>query len=415
MYNTIKTSKGRQQVLNYFFILTLFYPIKGLFNIPFFVFIGDSSAFYFNKLYFILLFLFLIMLTIVNRLSFNKHDKLHILITFIVCFFALKNGNIELNRVVLMLFVLPILFQIFDQIGDNIFNYCIKLFFMFSLLYMFFEQILLQIRVDGELLISQNDYASFYKIVSANGETIDYRHTSFNVVRSGGFLADPLAMPVIVTMSAMYFYLYYKIYKKHLLFNILGMFLVISSLSTTAIISYVILIVIIETYYRRNLLMKILVSGILSPLIFYHPYFDYLIIRVTTNFSDEKYMNVFFNYDNMITLYGFKSLIFGEWVWFTRNVSSHLDIFLVVNAIGIVFSLYIYHRIFFKGIYLHAKHRNIYSIYSFMLLIPFISLYHHAMTLNTNVFIIVILISNRVIKPSKSFALNKDAESFKAK
>lgn len=401
--NTINESNNNQQIINVFFIFTLFYPVKGLLNIPLFVFIGDSSAFYFNKYYFIILFFHLMILTFVKGLSFNKSDKFHISITFIVCFIALKNGDINLIRIVLLLFVLPIILQLFDQVGDNIFNDCVNLFFKFTLLYMFFEQIFLHMRIDGELLISQIDYSSFYKLISTAGQTIDDRHTSFNIVRSGGFLADPLAMPVIVTMSAAYFYLYFKIYRKHLFFNMLGMYLVISSLSTTSIIAYIILIVIVEIYYRRNLLIKILFAGIFSPLIIYHPYFDYLVTRVTNNFSDEKYMKVFFDYSGLMSLTTFKSMLFGSWRWFTSNISSHIDLLLVVHAIGVVFSVYIYYKIFFKGINIHAKYKNINSIYSFMLLIPFISLYHHAMTLNVNVFIIVILLSNRVVKRRNYF------------
>ena len=45
----------------FLFIITLFYPFKGLINIGFYIFINDSDPNIFNKLCFIILFLFAVL------------------------------------------------------------------------------------------------------------------------------------------------------------------------------------------------------------------------------------------------------------------------------------------------------------------------------------------------------------------
>ena len=74
-----------------------------------------------------------------------------------------------------------------------------RAFFKFTLIYIAIEYTLLNIRIDGINLISQELYQTLYSILTPDGSTIDYRHQdSWWTYRSGGYLADPLAMPVLV-------------------------------------------------------------------------------------------------------------------------------------------------------------------------------------------------------------------------
>jgi len=398
-YITNKRKLYNHNFIVFLFIMTVFYPFKGLINIGFFAFINDSDPNIFNKLCFIILFIFIIATTAIKGISFDQSNKLHIIVTSIVLVFTLYNRDIELFKTVTILFFLPLLFQVFDDISIKTFNKYLTAFFILTLLYMTFEWILLQIRVDGEFLISKNSYAKYLQIISPGKNIIDGRSNTNGLLRSGGYLANPLAMPALVIISAIYFYLSYKIYNKYLFYALIGLFLVIAMSSTTGIIAYALSILIIEIYYRKHLVLKaIAVIIFFIFLVPYHPSYKSIIIRIEKNMLDQSYVNTYFDFHNLLSLTALKSFLIGEWKWDTTHISSHIDLLLIVNSFGIILSAYIFYRIFFIGIINHAKHKNIYSIYSILLLPAFISLYHHDMTLNTNVMILVVLLSNRVRK-----------------
>ena len=398
-YITNKRTLYNHNFIVFLFILTVFYPFKGLLNIGFYTFINDSDPFLFNKFCFAILFLFIIATTFITGIPADKNNRLHIFMSAIVCPITIYYLDFELYGVVIQLFILPLLLQVFDDISVNTFNKYVAAFFILTLLYMSFEWILLQIRVDGELLILKNQYFKYIKIISSGDNIIDGRSSTGGLLRSGGYLANPLAMPVLVTMAAFYFYLSYKIYNKYLFCALIGSFIVVSTSSTTAIIAYTLSILIIEIYYRKNFFLKAIAGTIIVVFLLpYHPSFNSIILRVENNFSNQSYVNTFFDFHNLLSLSALKAFLIGEWKWSTIHISSHIDLLLIVNSLGIIFSSYIFYRIFFRGIIYHAKHRNIYSIYSLLLLPAFISLYHMDMTLNINVMIIVVLLSNRVRK-----------------
>ena len=398
-YITNKRKLYNHNFIVFLFIMTVFYPFKGLINIGFYTFINDSDPYLFNKFCFAILFLFIIATTVIKGISFDQSNKLHIFVTSIVLVFTLYNRDIELFKTVTILFFLPLLFQVFDDISIKTFNKYLTIFFILTLLYMTFEWILLQIRVDGEFLISKNSYFKYLQIISPGEKIIDNRSNPNGLLRSGGYLANPLAMPVLVIMAAIYFYLSYKIYNKYLIYALIGSLVVVSTSSTTAIAAYTLSILIIEIYYRKLLFLKaIAVTIYIVYLLPYHPSYKSIITRVENNLSDQSYINIFFDFQNLLSLTALKAFLIGEWKWNTMHISSHIDLLLIVNSFGIILSAYIFYRIFFIGIINHAKHKNIYSIYSFLLLPAFLSLYHHDMTLNTNVMIIVVLLSNRVRK-----------------
>ena len=130
-----------------------------------------------------------------------------------------------------LLFLLPILLSIFNSLSEIYVNRGIRIFFKFTLIYMLIEYIILQITINGVNLISKDSYQMFYSIITPSGLTIDYRHSgSWWVVRSGGYMADPLAMPVLVLMSTIYFYINYRLYNRYLLYALIGIFLVFWSM-----------------------------------------------------------------------------------------------------------------------------------------------------------------------------------------
>ena len=116
-------------------------------------------------------------------------------------------------------------------------------------------------------------------------------------------------------------------------------------------------------------------------------------------------MLYYFNYDFFYELKNYYYFIFGSWSWFGSGVSSHLDFFLLPSSMGLI-GFYIMYKIFLRGFFVYRKNNNIFTIYSYILLSTFVTLYHHAMTLSVNVIILVIFISSRVnisIKPKIKF------------
>ena len=98
---------------------------------------------------------------------------------------------------------------------------------------MLIEYILLQININGVNLISKDSYQMFYSIITPGGITMDDRHFgSAWVVRSGGYLANPLAMPVLVLISTIYFYINYRLYNRHLFYALIGIFLALDNTNT---------------------------------------------------------------------------------------------------------------------------------------------------------------------------------------
>ena len=184
----------------------------------------------------------------------------------------------------------------------------------------------------------------------------------------------------------------------------LGIFLVISTASTTALISLFFTIIMFEIN-NFKISRFIAISSMIIIIILIHPSVDYILIRIAENFANPEYMSVFFDYKFMYEMKTYFYFIFGSWIWEGSAVSSHLDILLLLYSMGLI-GFYIMYKIFLRGFFVYRKNNNIFTIYSYILLSTFVNLYHHAMTLTVNVIILVIFISNRVnntIKPKFKF------------
>ena len=135
-YITNKRKRYNDNFIVFLFIMTVFYPFKGLINIGFYTFINDSDPNIFNKLCFIILFLSIIATTFITGIPADKNNRLHIFMTSIVCLVTFCNIEIELFQTVLILFILPLLLQVFDDISVNTFNKYVAAFFILTLLFL---------------------------------------------------------------------------------------------------------------------------------------------------------------------------------------------------------------------------------------------------------------------------------------
>ena len=376
-------------------VILVFYPAKGLLNLSYYFFQLESYPVLFNKFIFVLVITTLSIIFLFRKFDINKYG-VHILITFIAMVLSIVSKDIILIRNVSILFFLPILLSVFDSLSENNVNRIIRTFFKFTLIYMLIEYILLQININGANLISKETYQLYYSIITPDGITIDDRHYGSSwIVRSGGYMADPLAMPVLVLMSTIYFYINYRIYNSYLLYTIIGIFLVFTCISTTAIISLLFVVLLFE--FRNFKIKSILtISLIFIIIIFLHPSSDYIFNRVIQNISNPKYLGVFLDYNFMLVPETYTNIIFGSWKWYENNtISSHLDIVLIVDSMGL-FGIYIIYRIFLRNYFKISRKNNIYTVYTYILLSTLVTLYHQNMTLNLNVMLVVVFISNRL-------------------
>ena len=195
---------------NYLLLVTvfvIFYPTKGLLNLVYYFLQFESYPGFFNKLIFTFLIMSMLTLFLIKKFEINRYF-FHLIISTLGIGISLGSGDINLINKVLMLFLFPILLSVFDDLSEIYVERIIKSFFKFTLIYMIIEFILLNFRIDGTNLISEEIYQTFYSIISPSGMTIDYRHEgSWWTFRCGGFLADALAMPVLVLMPTIYFYI----------------------------------------------------------------------------------------------------------------------------------------------------------------------------------------------------------------
>jgi len=184
---------------NYILIATVFlvfYPLKGLLNLSYYFLQYEASPGIFNKFIFLLLLTSLSILFLYKKFKLKKYG-LHLLFTVLAIVLTIKNGDYVLLYQIFLLLVLPILFSIFDNVSSRHTEKVLNSFFKFIIIYMFIEYILLNITIEGRNLISKELYQTFYSIITPGGSTIDHRHSGgWLKFRSGGFLADPLAMPV---------------------------------------------------------------------------------------------------------------------------------------------------------------------------------------------------------------------------
>ena len=160
---------------------------------------------------------------------------------------GLIKGDTVFIYITVLLFILPVILIEVRQIPDRLFYKYLKSFFIISTLYMFIENIILHPSVLGLSFqpLPAEKYALYlnYLFVGAQDASTlitDYRYQGA-FVRTGGYLVDLLVMPVILSMTAIFFYVLVreKAGMFNIIFSLLSFYLLIISLSTTAIISFI--------------------------------------------------------------------------------------------------------------------------------------------------------------------------------
>ena len=416
-------------VLHISFILVLFYPLKGLISLFLSLLIGADVSSVIIRLSLFCLLSFLSLNIAVNKISLStKTDKLLFFIGIIGSMIGFLKGDTVFIYTTVLLFILPVLLSEMRQISDRIFYKYLKSFFIISTLYMFIEHIILHPSVLGLSFqpLPEDKYASylnylFVGALDASALVTDYRHQGA-FVRTGGYLVDLLVMPVILSMTAMFFYVLVR--EKagifNIIFSLLSFYLLAVSLSTTAIISFLLSLLYYEIFVKRIKLHSLLTITFISLFIgvaFISPAGTFVYNRLLVNLADQAYYNTFFDYSGLLKPVNIFYLIFGKWNWEAPDgVSSHIDLIMIPLSYGVIICFMLYKKILYPVINLRTM--DIYSkLFSLSILPAFICLYHHQMTLNINVMFLFTLLlvknsnsslncslpQNYLIKKQKSF------------
>ena len=266
-------------------------------------------------------------------------------------------------------------------------------------------------------------YGAYLDMLSGGTTLIvDFRYQGA-FIRTGGYLVNSLAMPVIMSMTAIFFYVLAR--EKagifNILFSLLSFYLLAVGLSTTAIISFTLSLLYYEIFVKRINLYSLLTITFISLFIgvaFVSPAGTYVYTRLLLNLADQTYYNTFFDFSGLLSPVNIIYLILGKWDWATpAGISSHIDLILIPLSYGGIISFMLYKKIVYPAIK-NSREMDIYNkLFSLSILPAFICLYHHQMTLNINVMFLVTLLlvknnnsslncslpQNYLIKKQKSF------------
>ena len=415
-------------VLYLTFCLIVFYPFKGVISFIW------SSIFAVNLSVIVISFLFIIMSCfvllnlIVNHLFFPRRtDIVLFVLGFVGVAFALfKVDNVLLHNT-LLLFFLPVLFSPMQKIDEAFFYKAVFLFFTISTIYLLAENIVLhparfglsfkapnhgQLCYYTSFLVSSPDYNAFLNLD-------DIRHTGLPN-RTGGYLGNILAMPVLISMAATFFYvsLREKITIVHFVLTVISVFLLISCLSTTAIIAFILTIIFYEFYTRRNF-TSIFVSALIILMIPILLYFSdtafHVYKRLLENLKNPQYFTTFFDHRVLLKEENYLYLIFGRWSSQPLpGGSSHVDLVNIVVAYGGIITYMLYKRILFPLSLLRITGDIRQRAYPFVILTAFICLFHSTMTLNMNVMMLVTLLMVKSSQIHNYSDVNGNAEMFRS-
>ena len=260
-----------------------------------------SSLIIRNILLFVLFFVFLNLLVNGILLADNS-DKIFLIIFFIGILMGILQNDGQFIYINVLLLGLPILFSRFRAVDDLLFFKIIYSFFFLSTLYLFVEHILLhpeKFFLDIEP-VSAEQYLNYSNLlVSKNNIRIaDLRFGAVGFIRTTGYLGHILAMPVIISMSAIFFYVLAR-EKLKLGNTILGLvsgYLCLTSLSTTATLAFIITIIIYELFLKKGVGLLIFLFFLVALAVVGNIFSTgiYLFERALGNFSDPSYYYAFF-------------------------------------------------------------------------------------------------------------------------
>jgi len=383
------------------FFLVLFYPFKGLFSAMLSLIIGSNVSSVIIRFSLVFVLFFVLLNLVINNITFpSKTDKILLYIGIIALIFGIGIRDTLLLYNTILLFGLPVLFSQFRKISDALFFKVAFSFFAISTIYMLIENFLIYPDLYGTKFspfsTQQLENYSNYLVGTKSTPTIIDDRTRGLFYRTGGYLANALAMPVILSMGSIFFYVLGREKPKliYYIFSIISVFLLLSSLSTTAIIAFFLSVIIYEVFFRPTfgslIILLLFIIGIFSYILFSSIGF-YLYKRLIFNLDNPDYYNTFFNFSAFLQPANIIYLLVGRWDWSNATYSSHVDLLNIPFVYGVIGTYFLYTRML-GPLFIIRKSNNILGkVFSLTILTSFICLFHHGMTLNINVMLLLTL------------------------
>jgi hypothetical protein len=394
-------------MLHLSFWLVAFYPLKGMISFFLSLVVGsDISDLIIPFLSFLTL-AFIILNLLANRLSLSKTDKILLLVGCFAIFMAiLRRENILLLNTTVLFFLPPILYKCVG-IDDKHFYKIIFAFFLISTIYMLAENIAFYPHRFGLPLdpISGDQYFKYGNTLTSASNydqqvgwvEFDYLLSRGMPVRTGGYLGSVLIIPSLLAMAATFYYVLMR-EKKRVLYAflmIVSVYLLINSISTTAIVAFFLTIIFYETYVRRkfaSLLIIMFLVAIVAYLIVFDVTGKFVFQRMTTNVSDPDYVNIFLGF-SFLNPRELLSFLIGRWKWISPSgVPTHVDLMNIILVYGSIAAYLLYKRMLFPLVSLNKSNSLERKVYALVVLTAFICLFHAGMTLNINVMLMVTLL-----------------------
>ncbi|MEN6318263.1 MAG: hypothetical protein ABFD82_05860 [Syntrophaceae bacterium] len=405
------------------FCLVVFYPFKGLISFIWSSIIGVNLSVIVIPFLFIFMISFLFMNVSVNHIFFQtKSDIVLFACGLLGAAFALIGKDSSLFYNTFLLFFLPVLLSAMVKIDDGFFFKTVFLFFTISTVYMFVENVIIHpsryfLSIGAPNLVQISNYTD-HLVSSPDFNAIlnlsDNRHVGASY-RTAGYLGNTLAMPVIISMTATFFYVLSR-EKARLIYlglSLLSFIVLISCLSTTATIACLLTIVFYECYIKVSFrsILRFLVLAFIVFLLFYSGSLSFLYSRLIKNLADAQYFATFFNHRILFHYENFPYLIWGKWDWIPlKSGSSHVDMINIAVAYGGIIAFLLFRRML-HPVHLQRRTADIRRrVYAFVVLTAFICLFHSSMTLNLNIMMLVTLL---MLKSSQIFELaGNDCDSW---
>lgn len=390
-------------VLYITFCLIVFYPFKGIVSFLWSFFVGVNLSVIVIPFLFMIMFSFVLLNMTVNHVFFPRRtDVILFALGFVGLACALLKQENSLFYNTFLLFFLPVLFSPMVKIDDRFFFNTVVLFFSLSTIYLLGEIIVLhparfglsfkepnyeQLCYYTNFLVSSPDYNAILNLD-------DIRHLG-TTNRTGGYLGNILAMPVLISMAATFFYVVMRerITFAYFILTLISIFLLISCRSTTAIIAFILTILFYELYARKNYSFIILFIAMIFILLIFSDTASFVYNRLLTNLNEPKYFATFFDHRTLFTPENLPYLIYGKWSSIhPSGAASHVDLMNIVVAYGGIVAYLLYRRILFPLSSLKRTGTMWQRPYSLVILTAFICLFHSSMTLNINIMMLVTLL-----------------------
>ncbi|MBI5140281.1 MAG: hypothetical protein HZA94_02440 [Candidatus Vogelbacteria bacterium] len=397
----MENTKQSRLILYLSFTMLIFYPMKGLVPAAIYLSLGYNVAPILISLISLAVIILLGLNLLFNRVAVPTNiDKLLFLIGCFAMLMGVVHREFPFFQNTLILFFLQPAFYKYLNINNRYYSKCVVVFLLLTTIYLSAEHIITQPARFGLTFDPPTDqtWQLYVNSLATRSDVLktanlqDFHKRGWPL-RLGGYLSSVLAMPVLLAMSTTFFYVWLR--EKFSLWclgiSLINVYLLLNSLSTTAVAAFLLTFLFYELYVKRKITSLIVVIVCLIGFIIVittSRFGVYFFNRVITNLFTVEYTEHFFSYYYLLQPSNALALLIGAWRYF----HSHVDLINIPATYGVIPAFFLFKRMLFPLGFLYKTRNLQIRRYSVTVLTAFICFFHHTMTLNINVMILVTLL-----------------------